>query len=68
MLNILCPDARPARLSPRLPAPLSARRNKMMSGPSEKEIRKSMFEVFDENLDGLWVPALRSPSPSPAVP
>ena len=26
--------------------------NKMMSGPTEKDIRKSMFEVFDGNMDG----------------
>ena len=27
--------------------------NKMTSGPSEKDIRKSMFEVFDGNMDGF---------------
>jgi Ca2+-binding EF-hand superfamily protein len=27
--------------------------NKMSSGPSEKDVRKTMFELFDDNLDGF---------------
>ena len=41
--------------------------NKMMSGPTEKDIRKSMFEVFDGNMDGyITVAEVRTrDAPSP---